>query len=129
MNSWATTSGRNFRGDFMYDTYTPEEFARCYSLRGYGRKKDALAWMQVQCMEAANETDFERCFHDLNHEQITARGRKWIAMRIDGTNQSEPQYMGNSRGKSYNAQMMQAQREIDATERWVKKRMEVESDV
>lgn len=102
-------------------TYTPEEFARCYSLRGYGRKKDALAWMQSQGMEEATDADFERCFHDLNQEQITARGRKWIAMRIDGTNQSAPQNMGNSRGKSYNAQMMQAQREIDATERWVKK--------
>lgn len=117
-------SDRNFRGDFMSDTYTPEEFAKCYSLRGYGRKKDALAWMQVQCMEEATEADFERCFHDLNQEQITARSRKWIAMRIDGTNQSAPQNMGNSRGKSYNAQMMQAQREIDATERWIRKRTE-----
>ena len=108
----------------MNDTYTLEEFARCYSLRGYGRKKDALAWMQVQCMEAANDTDFERCYHDLNQEQMTARGHKWIAMRIDGTNQSAPQNMGNSRGKSYNAQMMQAQREIDATDRWIRKKME-----
>lgn len=113
----------------MNDTYTPDEFARCYSLRGYGRKKDALAWMQTQGMEEASDADFERCFHDLNQEQITARGRKWIAMRIDGTNQSAPQNMGNSRGKSYNAQMMQAQREIDATERWVKKMKEAESDV
>lgn len=68
-------------------------------------------------MEEATDADFERCFHDLNQEQITARGRKWIAMRIDGTNQSESQHMGNSRDKSYNAQMMQAQREKDATER------------
>lgn len=71
-----TTSGRNFRGDFMNDTYTPDEFAKCYSLRGYGRKKDALAWMQAQGMEIATEAEFERCFHDLNQEQITARGRK-----------------------------------------------------
>ena len=105
----------------MNDTYTPEEFARCYSLRGYGRRKDALAWMQTQGREEATEADFEPCFHDLNQEQITARGRKWIAMRIDGTNQSAPQNMGNSRGKSYNAQMMQAQREIDATERWIRR--------
>ena len=111
----------------MNDTYTPEEFAKCYSLRGYGRKKDALAWMQTQGIEEASEADFERCFHDLNQEKITARGRKWIAMRIDGTNQSAPQYMANSRGKSYNAQMMQAQREIDATEIWVKK-MKEDSD-
>ena len=108
----------------MNDTYTLEEFARCYSLRGYGRKKYALAWMQALGMEEATEADFERCFHDLNQEQITARGRKWIAMRIDGTNQSAPQNMGNSRGKSYNAQMMQAQREIDATDRWIRKRTE-----
>lgn len=113
----------------MDEIYSADEFARSCSMRGYGRKKDALAWMQTQGMEEATEADFERCFHDLNQEQITARGRKWIAMRIDGTNQSAPQHMGNSRGKSYNAQMMQAYREIDATERWVKKRMEMESDV
>lgn len=110
------------------DTYTPEEFAKCYSLRGYGRKKDALAWMREHRMEEATEADFERCFHDLNQEQITARGRKWIAMRIDGTNYSAPQHMGNSRGMSYNAQMVQAQREIDATERWVKIMKETEND-
>ena len=127
MNSWATISGRNFRGDFMSDTYTPDEFAKCYSLRGYGMKKYALAWMHAQGMEEANEADFERCFHDLNQEQITARGRKWIAIRIDGTNQSEPQYRGNSRGKSYNAQMMEAQREIDAADR-AAKNMEVQDE-
>lgn len=112
----------------MNDTYTRKEFAASYSMRGYGRKKDALAWMQTQGIEEASEADFERCFHDLNQEKITARGRKKIAMRIDGTNQSAPQHMGNSRGKSYNSQMMQAQREIDAMERWVKKRMEAELD-
>lgn len=108
----------------MNDTYTPEVFAKCYSLRGYGSKKDAFAWMQTHCMEEATEADFERCFHDLNQEQITARGRKWIAMRIDGTNQSAPQNICNSRGKSYNAQMIQAQREIDATDSWIRKRTE-----
>ena len=112
----------------MDEIYSADEFARSCSVRGYCRHEDALAWMQAQGMEEATEADFERCFHDLNQEQITARGRKWIAMRIDGTNQSAPQHMGNSRGKSYNAQMMQAQREIDATERWVKKRKERENE-
>ena len=109
----------------MNDTYTPDEFARCYSLRGYGRKKDALAWMQTQGIEEATDADFERCYHDLNVQPITSRR---IGLWCDGTNQSAPQNMGNSRGKSYNAQMMQAQREIDATERWVKKRKEMEND-
>ena len=113
----------------MDEIYSADEFAHSCGMRGYCREEDALAWMQAQGMEEASEADFERCFHDLNQEQITARGRKWIAMRIDGTNQSAPQNMGNSRGKSYNAQMMQAQREIDATERWVRERMEAESDV
>lgn len=110
----------------MNDTYTPDEFAKCYSLRGYGRKKDALAWMQVQCMEAATEADFERCYHDINIEPIKSRR---IGLWSDGRNPCDPAHVKNSCGKSYNAQMMQAQREIDATERWVKKRMEVESDV
>ena len=112
----------------MEDTYTAAEFVRIYGLRGYGRKKDALAWMQEQGMEEATDADFERCYHDLNQEHITARGRKWIAMRIDGTNQSAPQNQPNSKGLSFNAQMMRAQREIDATERWVKK-MKEDSDV
>lgn len=110
----------------MNDTYTLEEFARCYSLRGYGRKKDALAWMQAQGMEAATEADFERCYHDINIEPIKSRR---IGLWSDGRNPCDPAHVKNSCGKSYNAQMMQAQREIDATERWVKKRMEVESDV
>ena len=110
----------------MNYTYTPEEFARCYSLRGYGRKKDALAWMQAQGMEAATEADFERCYHDINIEPIKSRR---IGLWSDGRNPCDPAHVKNSCGKSYNAQMMQAQREIDATERWVKKRMEVESDV
>lgn len=127
MNSWATISGRNFRGDFMYDTYTSDEFARCYSLRGYGRKKDALAWMQTYGMEEATEADFERCFHDLNQEQITARGRKWLAMTYDGQNMSAPSNMGNGRGKSFNALMMEAQREIDVADR-AAKNMEVQDE-
>ena len=113
----------------MQEIYTADEFAACYGLRGYGRKKDALKWLKENGIETAVEADFEKCYHELEARQITARGRKWIAMRIDGTNQSAPQHMGNSRGKSYNAQMMQAQREIDATERWIRMRKESESDV
>lgn len=50
----------------MNDTYTPEEFASCYSLRGYGMKKDALAWMRERSMEEATEAEYERCFNDLD---------------------------------------------------------------
>ena len=105
----------------MNYTYTPEEFARCYSLRGYGRKKDALAWMHAQGMEVATEADFERCYHDINIEPIKSRR---IGLWSDGRNPCDPAHVKNSCGKSYNAQMMQAQREIDATERWIRKRTE-----
>ena len=112
----------------MNDTYTREEFAESYSVRGYGRKKDALKWLDENGIEIAHESAFEKCYHDLHREQITARGRKWPAMTYDGQNMSAPSNMGNSCGKSFNAQMIQAQREIDATERWVKK-MKEDSDV
>lgn len=105
----------------MNDTYTLEEFAKCYSLRGYGRRKDALAWMQTHGMEEATEADFERCYHALNAPKITSRR---ISLWCDGQNPSDPQHMPNSKGKSYNAEMMQAQREIDSTERWIRKKME-----
>lgn len=112
----------------MDDTYTAADFAVCYGLRGYGSKKDALKWLAENCMETAHESDFERCYHDMNDCRVVAHGRKWTAMRIDGTNQSAPQHMGNSKGKSFNAQMMQAQREIDATERWIRRRKERENE-
>lgn len=106
----------------MSDTYTPEEFARCYSLRGYGRKKEAAEWLEEHGMTEATETDIERCYHDLHQDQITARGRKWIAMCSDGQNMSAPSNMENSRGKSFNALMRDAQRELDAAERAAKNR-------
>ena len=109
----------------MSDTYTLDEFANSFSRRGYGRKKDAMKWLEEQGMAAATEDDFERCYHDLNEPKITSRR---IGLWCDGQNPSDPQHAPNSSGKSYNAQMMQAQREIEATERWVKK-MKEDSDV
>lgn len=108
-------------------TYTAAEFVRIYGLRGYGSKKDALKWLAENGMETAHESDFERCYYDLQERRIEPHGRKYIAMRTDGTNQSAPQNQPNSKGLSFNAQMMRAQREIDATERWVKK-MKEDSD-
>lgn len=45
------------------DKYSRDEFAECYALRGYGRKKDALAWLGDR--EEAREEDFERCWRSL----------------------------------------------------------------
>ncbi len=108
----------------MQEIYTADEFAACYGLRGYGRKKDALKWLQENGMETAAEADFEKCYHELEARRVQSHGNRCIAMRIDGVNPSAPQYQPNSRGSSYNAQMMQAQREIDATERWIRRRKE-----
>ena len=105
----------------MIDTYTPDEFARCYSLRGYGRKGEAAEWMLERRMELATEADFERCYHELNAPKIASRR---IGLWCDGQNPSDPQHAPNSSGKSYNAEMMRAQREIDSTERWIRKKME-----
>ena len=112
----------------MEDTYTAAEFVRIYGLRGYGSKKDALKWLAENGMETAHESDLYRCYYDCNQPKIQAHVRRYIAMRVDGTNQSAPQNQPNSKGLSFNAQMMRAQHEIDATERWVRKRKEMESD-
>ena len=111
----------------MNDTYTRTEFAASYSMRGYGRKKDALKWLDENGIEIAHESAFEKCYHDLHRERIAARGRKWLAMMCDGQNTSAPSNMGNSRGKSFNALMMDAQREIDAADR-AAKNMEVQDE-
>lgn len=108
----------------MQESYTADEFAACYGLRGYGRKKDALKWLNENGMETAAEADFEKCYHDLEARRVQPHGNRCIAMRIDGVNPSAPQHQPNSRGSSYSAQMMQAQREIDATERWIRRRKE-----
>ena len=112
----------------MQDTYTADEFATCYSMRGYGRKKDALKWLRENCIETAIDADFEKCYYDMNPPMVIAHGRKYIAMRIDGVNQSAPQNQPNSNGESFNAQMMKAQRELDATERWIRRNMQDASE-
>lgn len=80
-----------------------------------------MKWLEAQGMAAATEADFERCYHALNAPKITSRRS---VLWGDGQNPSDPQHTPNSKGKSYNAQMMRAQREIDATERWIQKKME-----
>lgn len=79
-------------------------------------------------METAVEADFEKCYHDLEARRVQPHMNRCIAMRSDGVNPSAPQYQPNSRGSSYNAQMMRAQREIDAVDRWAKRRKEMENE-
>ena len=108
----------------MSDTYTAEEFAACYSLRGYGSKKDARQWMQENGMREAEESDFEKCYHALHQPVMYPRQGKYIALGSDGWNPSAPGNQPNSRGKSFNAMMRRAQREIDRLEHAAKKRTE-----
>lgn len=52
------------------NTYTPEEFASCYVLRGYGKKKAALKWCEQNDLQTLTEDAFEQCWHDLNRTPI-----------------------------------------------------------
>lgn len=108
----------------MTDTYTPEEFALCFSLRGYGRKKEALKWLEDHDMKEAEESDFERCYHDLNVETIQAHGSPFVALWRDGQNFSAPQHQPNSRGDSFAKQMLRELRSTDALDRAIRRRME-----
>lgn len=111
----------------MTDTYSPEEFALCFSLRGYGRKKDALKWLQDQGMNEAEETDFERCYHDLSEEKIRPHRNPFTALWRDGQNFSAPQHQPNSRGDSFAKQMLRELRSTDALDRAIRRRMEDET--
>lgn len=108
----------------MTDIYSPEEFALCFSLRGYGRKKEALKWLEDQGMTEAGEEDFERCYHALNVEMILPHARPFVALRRDGQNYSAPQHQPNSRGDSFAKQMLREQRYSDALDRAIRRRME-----
>lgn len=106
----------------MTERYSAQEFAACYSLRGYGRKKAALKWLEENGMDIAEESDFERCYYALNQPVIWPRSSRYIALGSDGWNPIDPKNLPNSRGESYNAMMRRAQREMDALERTVKEK-------
>lgn len=52
------------------DTYTAEEFADCYWKRGYGKKRHALEWIDRTGVTVLTESDFERCYHEMQNEMI-----------------------------------------------------------
>lgn len=96
------------------DTYTAEEFAECFWRRGYGKKRQAVKWLEDNGVTTPTEDDFERCYRDVQAEMILPRNRRYIAMRCDGVNYSEPQHQPNSDGSSWAAVM---RRELAATAR------------
>lgn len=112
----------------MSDTYTAEEFAACYALRGYGRRKEAAQWLADNGMTAAEEPDFERCWRAQNPETIQAHRSRYIAMGADGFNPCDPQHQPNSSGEGYATLMRRAQNSADAADRAAKRRMEAQPD-
>lgn len=110
----------------MTDTYTPEEFAASYSVRGYGRKKIALGWAQEHGLEILSEADFQRCYQDTDVTVIRPHRSKYIAMHEDGQNPSAPQNMPNSHGESFARLMAREQLALDRADRAHRERMEYE---
>lgn len=100
------------------DKYSREEFADCYSLRGYGRKKDALAWLGDR--EEATEEDFMRCYHDLDKPKYWEYPAPGLA--ADGQNMDSAEKMGNSRGQTFAAMIHREQTINDKFERAYKER-------
>jgi hypothetical protein len=103
------------------DKYSCEEFAECYSLRGYGRKKDALAWLGDR--EEACEEDFERCYHDTKRPEYR---RAAHGLAADGQNMDSAAHMGNSRGETFAAMMRREITINDAFERGYRKKMQMQ---
>lgn len=96
------------------DTYTVEEFADCYWKRGYGKKRHALEWIERTGATVLTESDFERCYHEMQNEMILPHNRRYIAMRCDGSNPSAPHNQPNSSGEN---PLNTVRRELDATKR------------
>lgn len=65
----------------MDTPYTPEDFARCFSLRGYGKRKDALKWCETHGVNAPTEEDFERCWRDLQKQPIRSHGLMHVSIK------------------------------------------------
>lgn len=108
------------------DTYTPEEFAEAFWRRGYGKKKQALTWLAENAIETPTEDDFMRCYHDTQDRPIYRHNSRYIALHLDGQNPVSPSSMGNSRGKSFAAEMAEEMREMDKLDRWIKRNKENE---
>lgn len=106
------------------DTYTPEEFAEAYWRRGYGKKKQALAWLAEHSIEIATEDDFMNCYHDMQARQIHRHDKRYIALHVDGQNPVSPSALPNSKGKSFAAEMAEEMREMDRLNKWIKARSE-----
>lgn len=85
------------------------------------RKKDALKWLENHGIDIACEEDFERCYRDVNPQYI---GAIKCSLWADGRNPSNPEYMENSRGRSFNYYMRAEQKRIDAVDQWAKRRKE-----
>ena len=107
----------------MEETYTPDEFARCYSLRGYGSREQARQWLKRHGMGAATEADFERCWREVRRGPVVPHSGKYIALNVDGTNPSAPQNAPNSRGESFARTMRREQARTDAQEQYWLRRM------
>ena len=95
-------------------TYSPADFAASYSLRGYGKRKDALKWCEDNGVTEAREEDFERCWRDLETHVIQRHSHPYVAMHRDGQNPAAMGNVPNSYGRSFAAQMAIEQRLTDS---------------
>ena len=105
----------------MNDAYTRESFAASFSLRGYGKKKAALEWLESNGIESPVEADFERCWRDLEYSVIRPHRSTYTALFADGQNPVDPAHIPNSYGESFAAMMRRATKELDALERAYRK--------
>lgn len=111
------------------ETYTIEEFAEAFWRRGYGKKKQALAWLNENGIETPTEDDFMHCYHAVQERPIRKHNSRYIAFHLDGQNPVSPSSIGNSRGKSFAAEMAEEMREMDKLDKWIKRKKETNDEV
>lgn len=105
------------------EKYSRNEFAACYSLRGYGSKKVALAWLGDR--EEAYEDDFEKCYHEMKKPEFR---RSHHGLTSDGQNMDSASRMGNSRGPSFASQIRREITINDAFERGYFKKQQMKGE-
>lgn len=106
------------------DAYTAKEFADAFWKRGYGKKKQAVAWLIENNITAATEDDFMNCYYATQSRPIYRHNSRYTALHVDGQNPVCTSNVPNSYGKSFAAQMAEENYEMDKLNRWIKRKHE-----
>lgn len=74
------------------ETYTPEQFIKSLTLRGYMGSKMAKRYVEEHPKEVWEESDFEKVYDDIHREPMRSKPIKGLTS--NGSNKFAPENMG-----------------------------------